>query len=133
MSSEKFSSENKITTSHKFENLRSQEDLDAAQHSPLYPSLSRIGYVPDEELYQARLRYSTKRLQESGGVGALPKGWPAVIRGPMAWSGSELQESTQWIYNLSSTDITELLSGLKHCKGKQTIKGFPCKGFPPDQ
>jgi hypothetical protein len=48
MSSEKFSSENKITTSHKFENLRSQEDLDAAQHSPLYPSLSRIGYVPDE-------------------------------------------------------------------------------------
>jgi hypothetical protein len=39
----------------------------------------------------------------------------------MVWSGSELQESNQWIYNLSPTDIEEILSGLEHCKGKQNI------------
>lgn len=127
MSSEKPSPKNKATTRPKFPNLGMQEDMEAAQHSPLYPKLGRIGYVPDVELYEARLGASTKRLRESGVVGALPKGWPVVLRGPMAWSGSEMQKSNQWIYDLSSTDIAEILSGLEHCKGEQISK-FPLVG-----
>ena len=124
MSSEKSLPKNNATTRPEIPNLGMQEDVNAAQHSPFYPKLGRIGYVPDVELYEARLRSSTKRLRESGDVGTLPKGWPVVLQGPMAWSGSEIQKNNQWIYDLSSTDIAEILSGLEHCKGERSIKSF---------
>ena len=122
MSSEQPSARDSAITHPKFKSWVSQEALDAAQHTPLYPSLSRIGYSPDLDLYLARVESATKRLQERGGASTLPKGWPKVLQGSMVWSGSELQKSNQWVYNLSSTDITEIQSGLAHCKGKQRIK-----------
>jgi hypothetical protein len=111
-------------THPEFENQLPQEDLDAVQHGPLYPSLGRIGYVPDLELYEARVRASTKRLQESGDVSMIPKGWPTVLQGPMVWTGAELQASNQWIYSLSHRDIAEIRSGLLHCKGELNVNIF---------
>jgi hypothetical protein len=124
MPSEQFLPRDSATTRPKVEKLGPLEDLDAAQHTPLYPSLGRIGYVPNPELYQARLESSTKRLQANGDVSTVPKGWPTVLQGPMVWSGSELQASQQWVYNLSSAEITEVHSGLVHCKGEQIINSL---------
>lgn len=104
--------------SAKFPNIELREDANPAQHTPLYPSLARIGYVPDLELHQARLQSSRKRLQASGGVGNLPEEWPQVLQGPLVWSGSDLQTSNEWVYNFSEIDIKEIRSGLEHCKGE---------------
>ena len=100
------------------ENKELQEDVDPAQHTPNYPSLVRIGYVPDLELHQARLQSSRRRLQACGGAGALPKGWPQVLQGPLVWRGSELQTSNGWVCNFSETDINEIRSGLEYCKSE---------------
>jgi hypothetical protein len=94
-----------------------QEDPSVAQHTPLYPRLGRIGYVPDLKLHHDRQMASLKRLQESGDVNKLPKGWPAVLEGPLVWSGDELQGRNDWVYELSGSDIAEIYSGLLHCKG----------------
>jgi hypothetical protein len=121
MSSEQFPPNDSTMTHPKFTNRVLHEDLDAAQHTPLYPSLGRIGYVPNVELYEARVRASMKRLQEKGTLSSLPKGWPTIVKGPMAWTGEELQTSSEWIYNLSNKDIAEIRSGLLYCKGEPSI------------
>jgi hypothetical protein len=100
------------------DNMELQQNEDPAQHTPLYPKLTRIGYVPDLELYQARLESSRRRLEAGGSVDALPKGWPQVLRGPLVWSRSELQSSNEWAYDLSNMDIQEIRSSLDYCKGK---------------
>ncbi|KAF8853561.1 Clavaminate synthase-like protein [Acephala macrosclerotiorum] len=117
MPSQQLFSEENDGFSAKFPNIEMREDANPAQHTPLYPSLARIGYVPDLELHQARLQSSRKRLQASGGVGNLPKEWPQVLQGPLVWSGSDLQTSNEWVYNFSEMDIKEIRSGLEHCKG----------------
>lgn len=117
MPSQQLSSGRNAGLPAKFPDMELQEDVNPAQHTPLYPSLARIGYVPDLELHQARLQSSRKRLQASGGIGALPKDWPQVFQGPLAWSGSDVQINNECVYNLSQMDIKEIRSGLEYCKG----------------
>jgi hypothetical protein len=121
MPSQQLSSGNNAEIRANPENIELQQDEDPAQHTPLYPRLARIGYVPDLELYQARLESSRRRLEASGGVGVLPKGWPQVLQGPLVWSRSELQSSNEWTYHLSNMDIQEIRSSLEYCKGKWTL------------
>lgn len=114
------------TTSLNMERLGLQADADTAQHTPLYPSLGRVGYVPDRELHEARLEASTKRLLASGEVNALAKGWPSVLTGPMVWSGYDMEKTNHWVYTFSSNDITEVRSALAHCKGNRLkLDQFP--------
>jgi hypothetical protein len=104
------------TASPNFQTRHPPDDTSVAQHTLLYPSFGRIGYVPDVKLHEGRQKASEKRLQESGDIKKLPKGWPTLLEGPLVWSGAELQARNDWIYELSSTDIAEISSGLLHCK-----------------
>lgn len=102
--------------------LAMQEDLDAAQHTPLYPRAGRIGYVPDFELHQDRVQSSLEHFQTSGDVSTLPKGWPLAVRGRMVWSGQDLQASETWLYKLSGKDFAEIRSALAYCKGDSVFQ-----------
>jgi hypothetical protein len=125
MPSQQLSSGENAGITAKLENVELHEDVDPAQHSPLYPSLVRIGYVPDLELHQARLQSSRRRLQASGGVGTLPKGWPQALHGPLVQSVLELQMSNEWVCSFSELDIKEIRSGLEYCKGELSLVPVP--------
>ena len=130
MPSQQLASREDARTRTKVENIELQEEVDPAQHTPLYPSLLRIGYVPNLELHQARLQSSRKRLQACGGVGTLPKGWPQVLQGPLVWSGSELQTNNEWAYDFSEMDMKEIFSALEYCKGECDLIFDLCQRSP---
>ncbi|WP_394378351.1 TauD/TfdA family dioxygenase [Saccharopolyspora spinosa] len=58
--------------------------------------------------------------------------------GPAVWTGAELQNSDDWIYHLSASQIAELDEALKHAKGlglplkDVTLDDFPLRAFGND-
>ncbi|KAK9414334.1 putative TauD/TfdA-like domain-containing protein [Seiridium unicorne] len=61
----------------------------------------------------------------------IPMGFPAVINHALAWSGSQLQDESEYIYHLGNSDVGELEAGLNVFKtygldGNQ----IDCENFP---
>lgn len=75
-----------------------------------------ISYAPDLEKYQAR----TKRRLESEKLDlvTLPEGFPRKLESSFVWEGKGLEESYQWVYELSEEQVEEIEKALVHFKCK---------------
>ena len=73
-----------------------------------------IQYHPDFEKYQARTRHrkETESLQTS-----LPAGFPQKLTSPLVWEGKDIEQRSDWIYQLSDEQLDEIDTGLKSFKG----------------
>lgn len=75
-----------------------------------------ISYAPDLAKYQAR----TKRRLENERLDlvTLPDGFPKKLESSFVWEGDGLEESYQWVYELSKEQVEEIERGLVHFKCK---------------
>ena len=61
---------------------------------------------------------------------AMPDG---ELVGPHVWTGAELAQSTEWIYELSTSDVQEIEAALRACQGRKldtlniAAEDFPLK------
>ncbi|KAF2489816.1 taurine catabolism dioxygenase TauD, TfdA family protein [Lophium mytilinum] len=72
-----------------------------------------IDWVPSFEKYQAR---ASRRVKEGNLPTEVPQGFPLSVEYAMRWTPEELRPS-QYIYNLSDEDVTEIDRALEHFKG----------------
>jgi hypothetical protein len=47
----------------------------------------------------------------------VPEGWPKTLAVPMAWSGVQFKDESEYIYTLSESDLQEAESALQAFKG----------------
>jgi hypothetical protein len=73
-----------------------------------------IEYEPNYEKYIAR---SASRQAAGGLSTTVPDGWPTLLKSPLAWDGSQFSDERSYVYYLSDSDKTEILSALRHFKG----------------
>lgn len=80
------------------------------------PTQPDIEYHPDFAKYQARTqrRKETESLQTT-----LPEGFPRALDSPLVWDGKDVEQRTDWIYQLSEVQLDEIDSALKSFKGLQ--------------
>lgn len=53
----------------------------------------------------------------AGNAPALPAGFPPILGNPMAWTGAQFVDETEYVYQLSSFELAELADGLNVFKG----------------
>ncbi|KAK7211676.1 hypothetical protein V2G26_018854 [Clonostachys chloroleuca] len=70
---------------------------------------AELDYEFDPIAYQKRslARVATEKLPKT-----LPKGWPAAVRGPLAWSGKDFPDETPFIYMISDEENQEIANAL---------------------
>lgn len=78
------------------------------------PVQPEIQYHPNFEQYQARtrLRKETESLPTS-----LPAGFPQKLVSPLVWEGKDVENRSDWIYQLSDAQLDEIDAALKSFKG----------------
>lgn len=59
----------------------------------------------------------------TGGVG-LPAGFPPSVDSPLAWTGLQFSDESQFIHMLSNDDVIEAETALCSFKGKHTWRWF---------
>lgn len=74
-----------------------------------------IAYEPNISSYLARSSARTCSTELEKDV---PEGWPKALSGPMAWTGSDFMNESEWLYTLSSNDKKEVNSALGHFKSE---------------
>jgi hypothetical protein len=77
-----------------------------------------IGYAPNYDKYLARTK---KRLEGENLIQSLPPDFPSKLDSDLVWSGTDIENETDWLYQLSLDNIQEIQHGLKHFKGKNMI------------
>ncbi|CAL5868640.1 uncharacterized protein PFLUO_LOCUS2867 [Penicillium psychrofluorescens] len=77
------------------------------------PVQPEIQYHPNFEQYQARtrLRKETESLPTS-----LPAGFPQKLVSPLVWEGKDVENRSDWIYQLSDAQLDEIDAALKSFK-----------------
>jgi len=105
------------TTKQIRDNLSISENLAAFKS---YDSLSSspIDWIPCDSSY---LNRSQRRLRQGGLTKALPAGFPAKLKSPLAWTASELKKE-EYTVLLSKEEILEIEKGLRDFKGECTTK-----------
>ncbi|OKO93357.1 hypothetical protein PENSUB_12420 [Penicillium subrubescens] len=80
-----------------------------------------IQYHPDYVKYQARSRQrkETESLQTS-----LPAGFPQKLTSPLVWEGKDIEQRSDWIYQLSDEQLDEIDAGLKSFKALNKPLGY---------
>lgn len=73
-----------------------------------------IQFHPDLDAFLAR---RAKRLLVGGLEKAVPKDWPAAMSGRMAWKGSDFEDDSAFIYQLSDEEKEEIRLALLFFKG----------------
>ncbi|KAI0022287.1 hypothetical protein F4780DRAFT_769902 [Xylariomycetidae sp. FL0641] len=58
----------------------------------------------------------------SGGVSAIPAGFPKLVNQPSAWTGDSLKSEDGFIYRLTAADLAEIQKGLDYFK-EQEVDG----------
>lgn len=77
------------------------------------PTQPDIQYHPDFSKYQAR----TKRRKETESLQTtLPEGFPRQLDSPLVWEGKDVEQHSDWIYNLSDAQLDEIDSALNSFK-----------------
>ncbi len=98
------------------------------------PRQPNIAYQPDLESYQNRTkeRLATESLSKE-----LPDGFPAELRSPLVWKGSDFGERQDFVTVLAADDLEEIKEALRHFKGKSvSIDVSPrvdCAGVAADR
>jgi hypothetical protein len=86
-----------------------------ANITQLSQSRAAIAYEPDLSSYLSR---SSARVRSAELEKEVPKGWPQAQTGPMAWTGSDFKDESEWVFNLSYDDKEEVSRALEHFKSK---------------
>jgi hypothetical protein len=84
-------------------------------------SAAEIAYEPNLSSYLSR---SSTRAGLAGLEKEVPKGWPQVLTGPLAWAGSDFKDESEWVCTLSDDDKEEVNRALEHFKSK--IQCYHC-------
>jgi hypothetical protein len=77
-----------------------------------------IGYAPNYDKYLARTK---KRLEVENLKKSLPPDFPSKLSSDLVWSGTDIENETDWLYQLSLDDIQEIEHGLEHFKGENIV------------
>ncbi|KAF7305190.1 Clavaminate synthase-like protein [Mycena kentingensis (nom. inval.)] len=87
------------------------------------PPQPDISYHPDLEKFKAR---TARRLAEDPTLPqqALPPGFPAKTEGPIVWDGKDWTDESQWVYNLSQTQLDEIDQAVAHFNSLNKPLGF---------
>ncbi|KAK4642862.1 hypothetical protein QC761_401230 [Podospora bellae-mahoneyi] len=80
-----------------------------------------ISYNLDYDNYLARTQ---RRLQTEKLPKDLPSGFPQQIQNDLVWDGKDLAEKYDWNYTLTTDDLTEIESALRHFKAQNLGLGF---------
>lgn len=82
------------------------------------PQQPDIQYHPDMEKFRAR---TARRLAENPDLPnmPLPDGFPQKVEGPIVWEGADWTNEDQWVYNLSTDQLTEIDNALAHFQSKR--------------
>jgi hypothetical protein len=96
--------------------LREKYRLGEIQAAPFQQAQKSpdIGWQPNLSKYLAR---SAARIKAGGLQTDVPDGWPKHLDSPLAWKGVDFENEEQYILQLSSDEILEIESALKHFKG----------------
>lgn len=72
-----------------------------------------ISYHPDFKKWQAR---TARRLSEEPSLPThpLPAGFPKKMEGPLVWDAKDWKNESQWVYQLSSSELNEIEDAVKH-------------------
>lgn len=54
----------------------------------------------------------------TAGLNTLPQGFPANVGGPLAWAGSDIASSKNWICHLTERDVDEVRKAVVLFKGR---------------
>lgn len=78
------------------------------------PGQPDIGYTPNHDKYLARAKHrrETERLATT-----LPPGFPQELGSKLVWDGNVLAETYDWNYHLTSGNLVEIESALRHFQG----------------
>ncbi|KAK0732899.1 hypothetical protein B0T26DRAFT_294 [Lasiosphaeria miniovina] len=94
--------------------VRAEQAKVAAAASGSGTAFADIGYEVDEAKYRAR---AEARVKAGGLPTSVPAGWPTELKGPLVWtSDSFKQDETEYVYNLTADDKSELLKALESFK-----------------
>ncbi|KAJ5633851.1 hypothetical protein N7528_001693 [Penicillium herquei] len=77
------------------------------------PTQPDIQYHPDWAKYQAR---SQRRKETESLQATLPAGFPEKLTSPLVWEGKDIEKRSEWIYQLSDTQLDEIDAALKSFK-----------------
>ncbi|KAJ5166932.1 uncharacterized protein N7482_005713 [Penicillium canariense] len=80
-----------------------------------------IQYHPDYVKYQERThrRRETESLQPS-----VPAGFPQKLTSPLVWEGKDIEKRTDWIYQLSDSQLDEIDGALQGFKALNKPLGY---------
>jgi hypothetical protein len=75
-----------------------------------------IEYAPDAEKWKAR---TSRRLEEDPSLPdvPLPEGFPEKLDSPLVWEGKDWKDEKEWVYDLSTDQLEEIDSAVKHFHG----------------
>ena len=92
------------------------------------PRQPNIAYQPDLESYQNRTkeRLATESLSKE-----LPDGFPAALRSPLVWKGSNFGGRQDFVTVLAADDLEEIKEALRHFKGKAVSMDFLPESIVP--
>jgi hypothetical protein len=74
------------------------------------PRQPDIGYTPDFEKYQARVK---RRLAAENLSSSLPPGFPKQLQSDLVWDNTDIASRYKWTYELSASDLEELETALR--------------------
>ena len=72
-----------------------------------------IAYHPNFDRYQVR---SQHRQKTEDLPTTLPNGFPQQLSSPLAWEGKEVENSDDWIVELTEAQLDEIDQALNHFK-----------------
>ncbi|KAF7294661.1 Clavaminate synthase-like protein [Mycena indigotica] len=87
------------------------------------PKQPDISYHPDAKKFRAR---TARRLAEDPSLPQqpLPANFPDRVDGPIVWEGKDWTDESQWVYNLSQTQLNEIDGALAHFNSLDKPMGF---------
>ncbi|KAF7987106.1 hypothetical protein HWV62_295 [Athelia sp. TMB] len=89
-----------------------------------------IEYQPDRIKWEAR---TARRLAADPSLPnkALPAGYPKKLESPLVWEGSDWKDEKQWIYPLTTSDLSEIAQAVKHFRSLDKPLGFVSRSTFP--
>lgn len=80
-----------------------------------------ISYAPDLDKYKARTR---RRLNSETLPKSLPAGCPKKLNSKLVWEGRDLEDAFEWVLQLTSSDLEEVESALRHFKSMLPLERY---------
>lgn len=75
---------------------------------------AKIEFIPNLEEFAAR---ASAKIRGGGLHTSVPEGWPQSVNNRMTWTGKDFEGESQFVYQLSEEEKTEISLALQYFRG----------------